>query len=98
MQNMGVGIQVIRAGKANMFLSPVFCQTLADISRATIELYNTDGAQGAARGAGVGAGIYKDFKSAFEGLQKLETISPDSKNLLLQDAYRRWEKELEKLK
>jgi xylulokinase len=98
MQNMGVGIQVIRAGKANMFLSPVFCQALADISGATIELYNTDGAQGAARGAGVGAGIYKNFKSAFEGLVKLETISPDSKNLLIQEAYQRWEKELEKLK
>ncbi len=57
MQDLGVEIKVIRAGKANMFLSPVFCQTLSDISGATIELYNTDGAQGAARGAGVGAGI-----------------------------------------
>jgi len=93
MQNMGVEIKVIRAGKANMFLSPVFSQTLADISGAVIELYNTDGAQGAARGAGVGAGIYKDFRVAFAGLQKLETITPNLNNVLLQEAYQRWEKE-----
>ena len=96
MQNMGVEIKMIRAGKANMFLSPVFCQTLADISGATIELYNTDGAQGAARGAGVGAGIYKDFESAFEGLLKLETITPNTDNLLLNQAYVEWETELGK--
>jgi xylulokinase len=94
MQNMGVEIKVIRAGKANMFLSSVFCQTLADISGATIELYNTDGAQGAARGAGVGAGIYKDFKSAFEGLVKLETIKPGADNSLLTLAYAEWETQL----
>jgi xylulokinase len=96
MQNMGVEIRVIKAGKANMFLSPVFCQTLADISGATIELYNTDGAQGAARGAGVGAGIYKDFKTAFEGLYKLETIIPSTENQILGMAYQNWEKELKK--
>ena len=96
MQKMGVEIKVIRAGKANMFLSPVFCETLADISGAVIELYNTDGAQGAARGAGVGAGIYKDFGTAFAGLQKLETITPNASNLLLQEAYQRWEEELGK--
>jgi len=94
MENMGVEVKVIRAGKANMFLSPVFCKTLADISGATIELYNTDGAQGAARGAGVGAGIYKDFDSAFAGLSKIETIMPEADNLMLQKAYQEWEKKL----
>ena len=96
MQKMGVEIKVIRAGKANMFLSPVFSQTLADISGATIELYNTDGSQGAARGAGVGAGIYKDFETAFAGLKKLETISPSTDNLTLTKAYENWEKALAK--
>lgn len=45
MQEMGMPLQVIRAGKANMFLSPVFRQTLASISGTIIELYNTDGQQ-----------------------------------------------------
>jgi len=94
MQKMGVEIKVIRAGKANMFLSPVFGQTLADISGAVIELYNTDGAQGAARGAGVGAGIYTDFKTAFAGLQKIEIITPVTETHNLREAYLRWEKEV----
>ena len=96
MQNMGTEIKVIRAGKSNMFLSPVFCQSLADISGAVIELYNTDGALGAARGAGVGAGIYRDFAAAFEGLTKLETITPSADNHAIEEAYTKWEKELVK--
>jgi len=96
MQKMGVEIKVIRAGKANMFLSAVFGQTLSDISGAVIELYNTDGAQGAARGAGVGAGIYKDFKTAFAGLQKIEIITPSADTDALKEAYLSWEKELGK--
>ena len=94
MQKMGVEIKVIRAGKANMFHSPVFGQTLADISGAVIELYNTDGAQGAARGAGVGAGIYKDFKTAFAGLKKIEIITPSTDTFIIKEAYQEWEKEL----
>lgn len=96
MQNMGVELKVIRAGKANMFLSQVFCNTLAGISSASIELYNTDGALGAARGAGVGAGIFADFGAAFESLQKIETIVPAANNEQLISAYSNWENELNK--
>ena len=60
MQEMGMDIKKIHAGKANMFLSPIFRDTLAGVSGATIELYETDGSAGAAKGAGIGAGIYKD--------------------------------------
>jgi xylulokinase len=77
MQNIGINPRVIRAGKANMFLSPVFRNTLADVTGATIELYNTDGSVGAARGAGVGSGFYAGFTEAFANLKKLETIEPD---------------------
>jgi xylulokinase len=77
MQNIGINPRVIRAGKANMFLSPVFRNTLADVTGATIELYNTDGSVGAARGAGVGSGFYSGFTEAFANLKKLETIEPD---------------------
>ncbi|MDR0798376.1 MAG: carbohydrate kinase, partial [Dysgonamonadaceae bacterium] len=41
MAGMGMNINVIRAGNANMFLSPIFRQTLASISGAVIELYDT---------------------------------------------------------
>lgn len=94
MNALGVDVKFIKAGKANMFLSPVFSQTLADISGATIELYNTDGAQGAARGAGVGAGIFGSYEDAFAGLKKIETITPSAETSLLRQAYYNWEREL----
>ena len=85
MEQMGMDIKKIHAGKANMFLSPLFRNTLAGVSGATIELYDTDGSVGAAKGAGIGAGIYKDNNEAFATLDKLEVIEPDVKN---QEAYK----------
>ena len=77
MKDLGLDVTKIHAGKANMFLSPVFRQTLADVSGATIELYDTDGSVGAAKGAGIGAGIYKDRDEAFASLELLGTVEPD---------------------
>jgi len=74
METLGVSLKNIRAGEANMFLSPVFRETFANVSGATVELYNTDGAQGAARGAGLGLGYYKNREDAFVGLSTLQTI------------------------
>ena len=74
-----------------MFLSPVFRETLAGISGATIELYNTDGSQGAAKGAGLVPDIYTSSKEAFAGLKKIETVEPDtSKAKAYQEAYDKW--------
>ncbi|HAT62171.1 MAG TPA: carbohydrate kinase [Prevotella sp.] len=77
MQQMGMDIHKIHAGKANMFLSPVFRDTLASTSGATIELYETDGSAGAAKGAGMGCGIYKNHDEAFATLKKLAVIEPE---------------------
>ncbi|MDR1516737.1 MAG: carbohydrate kinase [Dysgonamonadaceae bacterium] len=93
MQEMGMNISVIRAGNANMFLSPLFRQTLADISGASIELYDTDGAAGAAKGAGIGVGIYKDNNEAFATLEKIAVILPE-KNAELEKAYALWKSRL----
>jgi xylulokinase len=91
MRGMGMEISVIRAGKANMFLSPIFRQTLAGVSGAVIELYDTDGAAGAAKGAGIGAGIYKDSKEAFSTLKKLDVIEPSQAlREQYQQAYETW--------
>jgi len=98
MESIGINASVIRAGKANMFLSQIFRDTLAGISGATIELYNTDGSVGAARGAGVGSGYYKSLKEAFSNLKKLKTVVPDSsKEAEYQDAYNNWKIELKKV-
>jgi xylulokinase len=97
MQGIGIVPQVIRAGNANMFLSQVFRKTLADVTCATIELYNTDGSVGAARGAGVGSGFYTGFAEAFANLKKLQTIVPDrSLTAETHAAYENWLKLLNK--
>ena len=97
MQSIGINTSVVRAGKSNMFLSPVFRDTLSGISGATIELYNTDGSIGAARGAGIGSGYYRSFDEAFMNLTKLDTIEPDnSKKTEYEAAYQEWKNNLEK--
>ncbi|MDR0507883.1 MAG: carbohydrate kinase [Dysgonamonadaceae bacterium] len=91
MKGMGMNISLIRAGNANMFLSPLFRQTLANISGATIELFDTDGAAGAAKGAGIGAGIYASNKEAFASLEKLAVIEPETADQeQCSEAYKRW--------
>ena len=97
MQQMGMSINKIHAGKANLFLSDIFRDTLAGVSGATIELYDTDGSVGAAKGAGIGAGIYKDNNEAFATLDKLAVIEPDvNKRSEYLDAYGRWKNVLNK--
>jgi len=92
MREMGIRIEVIRAGMANMFLSPLFRQGLATISGARIELYDTDGAAGAARGAGIGAGIYASPAEAFATLRRVATVEPvAAEKAPYTEAYRRWE-------
>ncbi|AQG82108.1 xylulokinase [Spirosoma montaniterrae] len=91
MESVGVGLQTIRAGEANMFLSPLFRDTLANLTGAAIELYNTDGAQGAARGAGLGLGHYKTAQDAFVGLHVTKTVDPTIRDQeRYTEAYARW--------
>ncbi len=91
MENMGINIQTVKAGHANMFLSPIFSEAFATITGAEVKLYNTDGSQGAARGAGLGAGIFKDFQETFTGLQAVKTIEPnEALKSAYQDAYQNW--------
>ena len=98
MKEMGMELNKIHAGKANMFLSDIFRDTLAGTSGAVIELYETDGAAGAAKGAGMGCGIYKDNNEAFGSLKKLAVIEPDHKrNNEYQEAYGRWKEILNKI-
>lgn len=97
MNSIGINPSVIRAGNANMFLSPIFRETLATLSGATIELYDTDGAEGSAKGAGIGSGYYNSFEDAFSGLQQITIIEPDhNKSEFFKEQYRIWNKLLTK--
>ena len=97
MASLGMKAKMIHAGNANMFLSPVFRNTLAGVTGAVIELYDTDGSVGAAKGAGIGAGIFKDRREAFAGLEKLAVVEPSGSQADSQayaEAYGRWKEEV----
>ena len=97
MREMGMDIQKIHAGRANMFLSDIFRQTLASTSGASIELLETDGSVGAAKGAGMGCGIYNDHDEAFASLKRLAVIAPDmARREEYLAAYEQWKKALSK--
>ena len=96
MRQMGMEITTIKAGHANLFLSPLFRSTLAAVTGASIELYETDGSVGAAYGAGIGAGIYQDSDDAFKTLKHISTEKPVEDTTAYLEAYKRWKEALEK--
>jgi xylulokinase len=96
MEKMGMEMDTVKAGYANMFLSPLFRDAFVNTTGVNLELYNTDGSQGAARGAGVGAGIFGTTDRAFKGLKVIERAEPVSeKRKLYLEAYQLWLNELE---
>lgn len=91
MTEMGLPVDTVRAGHANMFLSSVFREAFATVTDTTVELIETDGAEGAARGAGVGAEIYQSRAEAFESLERISTVEPNADQAAAYDeAYERW--------
>ena len=92
---MGMQVSRVRAGYANMFLSEIFADAFANTSNAVLELYDTDGATGAARAAGIGAGIYKSFNESFEGMTKIKTIEPSPDRVKqYREVYEQWNNQL----
>ena len=95
MRSLGIRPGVIRAGEANMFLSPLFCEALASTSGVSIELYNTDGSQGAARGAAFGAGSFATLDEVARGLTRIRTVEPSPALVEpYHESYARWHKDL----
>lgn len=95
MKDLGLDPSVIRAGRANMFLSPLFRSTLATLCDARIELFDTDGALGAARGAALGAGIYSSAGEAFAKLSRIAVVEPEAAwKEPLEQAYAKWVEEV----
>lgn len=91
MKGMGMSVRAIRAGQGNMFLSDIFAETLSTVCDAEIELFDTDGSLGAARGAGLGVGLYASPREAFATLHCVRRIEPRiSDRQALSDAYGRW--------
>jgi xylulokinase len=95
MKGIGLMAGTIRAAHANMFLSPLFREAFATASGARVEMFETDGAQGAARGAGIGVGVYRGTREAFASLRPVLTAEPDrGKSAGYAEAYGRWSESL----
>ncbi|WP_029033788.1 xylulokinase [Salinimicrobium terrae] len=90
-KSLGTSGEVVRAGKGNLFLSPVFREIFCNTTQAKLELYNTSGAEGAARGAAYGFGYYDSLKDALGKLECLETLEPNKElSQKYQDIYEQW--------
>jgi len=97
MREMGMDIDTIRVGSDNMFQSPLFREAFTNTTGATVELYDSNGALGAAIGAGLGTGIFKTREEAFRNLEKIATLTPDArKQEAYQRSYETWNNVLEK--
>ena len=94
MRENGLKPSVIRAGKANMFLSELFTQLFVNLTFTPVELYENDGAVGAAIGAGIGAGIYANSREAFAGLKPIREFVPESNLDAYEDLYLQWKQKL----
>ena len=65
-------------------------------TNARIELFNTDGSLGAARGAALGAGFYKSREEAFRSLKCLDVVEPNVEDAeALEKSYQAWKREVE---
>jgi xylulokinase len=93
MRENGINPTIIRAGKANMFLSDVFLESFVNTTGVAVELYNCDGSVGAAIGAGIGAGTYKNPREAFQNFKPLEKKEPRNTQLY-DELYASWKKTL----
>jgi xylulokinase len=94
MRENGMSPKIIRAGKANLFLSDLFAQTFVNATGIPVELYNNDGSVGAALGAGIGGGIFSSPKEAFNKMERIQTIEPTAANF--EPVYQEWKALLQK--
>ncbi len=96
--SLGVSSRVIRAGKANMFLSDIFTEAFVNTTRTAVELYNTNGAEGAARAAAWATGFYSSREDAFRQLKKIRILEPQPElTAIYGEIYNRWQEQLTRL-
>ncbi|QJD96782.1 carbohydrate kinase [Mucilaginibacter robiniae] len=94
MRSNGMNPTVIRAGKANLFLSDLFAETFVNVIGVPVELYKNYGSVGAALGAGIGAGIFSSPAEAFRGMEKVQVIEPAQTDF--ESVYQEWKVLLDK--
>jgi xylulokinase len=89
MRENGMDPTVIRAGRANMFLSDVFTKAFVDVTNIPVEFYESDGSKGAAIGAGIGAKIYSNADEAFTKAKRISIVQPED-HAFYEEKYQQW--------
>jgi xylulokinase len=89
MRSNGLNPRVIRAGKANLFLSDLFLETFVNCTGVPVELYQNDGSVGAALGSGIGAGIFASASEAFQNIRPMQLVKP-TQTALYEPIYQSW--------
>ena len=98
MRELGTMPKLVRAGRANLFQSELFRTAFVSVTGCPLELLQTDGAEGAARAAGLGCGEFKNTAEAFRGLARIATIEPEARTVAeYQDAFQSWSRKLQKV-
>ncbi len=97
LKELGLDVDVIRVGNDNMFQSKVFSTTIATLLGNHIEVVDTTGAIGAARGAGVGIGFYNSVEEATKGVSPVEICEPEFNFGMCSQAYNYWLANLNRL-
>ncbi|PHN04008.1 xylulokinase [Flavilitoribacter nigricans] len=96
LHQMGLRTDIMRVGNDNMFRSQIFSETIATLLNCEIEVLETTGAIGAARGAGYGAGVYNSLDEAMGSLERIKVYRPLANTEAYRDAYAIWRQALEK--
>ncbi|MCC9167361.1 xylulokinase [Pontibacter harenae] len=94
MRENGMHPKVIRAGKANLFLSELFAEAFVNTTNVPVELYENDGSVGAAIGAGIGAKAFASPEEAFSNFQPVKLVEPTGTEQY-ESAYQEWKALLE---
>ena len=96
LKNDGIDSKVMKAGNDNLFRSEIFANTVATLVDFDIEMYNTTGAIGAARAAGLHEGDFESFGKLVEENDYVMTYKPNANKEAYVKAYEAWKSELEK--
>ncbi len=98
LKEMGLDISVMRVGNDNLFQSAVFSKTIATLLGCSIDVVQTTGAVGAAKAAGVAAGIYPDIEAAMASVTVTGRYEPEAGRVgEYRAAYAAWEEDLSKI-
>lgn len=95
LEELGLDISKLRVGNDNLFQSTLFSDTISSLSNAPIEMVETTGAVGAARGAAYAAGAFSSLEEATRGDELIKLYEPKAASDY-REAYDDWKSVLDK--